>query len=1092
MPLKEVANEYPLPAHGLRNRLLTGVLPVLTGMIVIILVINFIYQMENGKAVAAQTLSLVADSYENDIQQWLARRQNEAALTADNPLIRQSTVEILKNGPEAAPARDTVTRFLQVMLQEIPVYDEIYCLDPAGRILFSTNQARVGLTRPVDNLLKQPLEHGGVYFQDAYFAYSTKVPCVAYSAAVSDPDGKRLAVLVFRVKTSEFLDSIARGQARLGKTGEVVLLKRDRTVINELRNKPGSSLSFRSSSEPAILAAKGEEGVKETTDYDNRPVMAAYRSIPFAGWGLVVKQDMNEIMLPVWRSTMLITLPGLTGLLLLVLLVTFIIGRAVAPLQTLTGAAAALSRGDFSRRIDVALHKDEIGVLGRTFNDMAAGLQAQFGAQERLQQLLEVLVSTIQTGPLLYTALESIARSHGFAVGAVYLQKEETKTLKLMAVYSPSSRLLLADELPAGEGPGGQALSSRRPVVLDDVPADTKYTVRTISGELLPSYIYHLPLVFGERVLGLLVLGGVQQPAADCLEQLQSMATLLAVAVNNALMFERVQNMSEELSAQNEELQAQAEELQAQAEELQTQGRELAEKNQQLEQATRMKSAFLARMSHELRTPLNAVIGFSEILLEGLFGELNAKQKEYLKDILSSGRHLLSLINDILDLSKIEAGRVELALRPVDPMEVMHEALILTWPEAVRKKLQIDLQFSSGQYKVMADSEKLKQIFVNLLSNAVKFSPPQGRINATAAGDGKELTLSVTDQGIGIAPEMHQVIFDEFKQGEYRPNTPVKGTGLGLAISKKLVEMHGGRIWVDSRPGCGATFSFTLRLAAEHAAPAGRTGAADQAAAAVEAEEPVLLVEDDPSACRLLEAYLGEEGYRVETAGTGEEALEKADRLHPWVIILDIILPDRDGWEVLAELKSAPGTRDIPVVIVSALNEAGRGISLGALDYFVKPVDKDLLLARLRSLKGLPEGNPSVLVVDDDPKIVEYLAAVLESSGYRVFRAGGGRQAVDLVLRQAPDVMILDLVMPEMTGFDVLEELSTHPEAAKTRVFILTAKDLTAAEKDRLNRRVITIARKGELSKGQFLKRLEQVRKMTMRKGTNACDHPDH
>lgn len=560
----------------------------------------------------------------------------------------------------------------------------------------------------------------------------------------------------------------------------------------------------------------------------------------------------------------------------------------------------------------------------------------------------------------------------------------------------------------------------------------------------------------------MLVLGSLDPLEPGVLEQLQTATTMLGVAVHNARLFERVNILSEhlsrlneELAAQNEELQVQAEELQSQAEELQVQSRELqaqrielTEKNRQLEQATRAKLEFLAKMSHELRTPLNAVIGFSEILLEGLFGNLNDKQQEYVGDILASGRHLLALINDILDLSKIEVGRMELMLAFVDPAQPLDEALKLLVPEAQRKQLFIHNDIVSGQYTVRADAERLKQIFVNLLSNAVKFTPAEGRISVGATRKNGELKIWVTDTGIGIAPELREVIFEEFRQGNGAATRRYQGTGLGLDITKKLVEMHGGRIWVDSRPGERATFTFTLPLARDGGLVAHVHDALNPPAAAAR-ERVVLLVEDDPAAVKLISGYLAGEGYDLVVAGSGEEGLAKARELRLWVIILDVMLPGKDGWEVLSELKSSPATREIPVLVVSSLNEAGRGLSLGAVDYFVKPVDKDLLLNRLRSLDlNREDGLPTILVVDDDPQVVEYLTVVLQSNGYKVSQAFGGKEAIQLAIKEKPDVLILDLVMPEVMGFDVVEELSRHPGTGRIRFFILTAKDLTAAERE--------------------------------------------
>lgn len=383
---------------------------------------------------------------------------------------------------------------------------------------------------------------------------------------------------------------------------------------------------------------------------------------------------------------------------------------------------------------------------------------------------------------------------------------------------------------------------------------------------------------------------------------------------------------------------------------------ELAEVMKQLEAAGQHKSAFLANMSHELRTPLNAIIGFSEVLLQRMAGDLSGKQEEYLQDILDSGRHLLALINDILDISKIEAGRMELDITRFSLPQAVEEALTMVREQATRHEIGLSSSVDPDLATIEADERKVKQVLFNLLSNAVKFTPDGGQVSVTAAAHDSELEVAVRDTGIGIAPADHERVFEEFYQAATGSGAAPPGTGLGLPLAKRFVELHGGRIWLESEVGRGSTFAFTLPL------PAATTPKLDvqsstsptvQRSAPRRGRTPtVLVVEDDPHAVDLLRLYLRDAGFRVVVANDAERGLELARRHQPRVITLDIKLPAADGWEFLRRAKADPLTTNIPVIIVSMLDERAQGLTLGALDYLVKPVRRERLLASLRALSA--------------------------------------------------------------------------------------------------------------------------------------------
>jgi signal transduction histidine kinase/DNA-binding response OmpR family regulator/ligand-binding sensor domain-containing protein len=508
---------------------------------------------------------------------------------------------------------------------------------------------------------------------------------------------------------------------------------------------------------------------------------------------------------------------------------------------------------------------------------------------------------------------------------------------------------------------------------------------------------------------------------------------------------------------------------------------EIEAKNQQLEEsrtaaeearqladeANQAKSTFLANMSHELRTPMNAIIGYSEMLQEEA-EDLN--QKGFIPDlqkIHGAGKHLLSLINDILDLSKVEAGKMTLFLEDFDVMKLIHEVAATVQPliEKNSNKLEIDCPADIGTMR--ADVTKLRQTLFNLLSNASKFTE-RGTIRLetrrTLNTQHSTLNFTVSDTGIGMTPEQLGRIFEAFTQADASTTRKYGGTGLGLAISRKFCQLMGGDITVESEPGRGTTFTITLPATVGESSPA--SARFDQPAPPP--HSTVLVIDDDANVRDLMQRTLAKDGFRVEVAADGTRGLALAKEHKPAVITLDVMMPGMDGWAVLTALKADVETADIPVIMLTIVDDRNMGFALGAADYFTKPIDWHRLSAALKKHRRQVNGQ-SVLLIEDDASTREMMRRTLEKDGWTVHEAENGRRGLEGVAAEVPAIILLDLMMPEMDGFEFMHELRKREECRTVPVIVITARDLTAEDRIRLHGEVSRIIQKGATSAEELL-----------------------
>jgi signal transduction histidine kinase/DNA-binding response OmpR family regulator len=513
---------------------------------------------------------------------------------------------------------------------------------------------------------------------------------------------------------------------------------------------------------------------------------------------------------------------------------------------------------------------------------------------------------------------------------------------------------------------------------------------------------------------------------------------------------------------------------------------EIQDKSRQLEQASQHKSQFLANMSHELRTPLNAIIGYSEILQEDAVDLGQDNLVADLKKIESAGRHLLGLINDILDLSKIEAGKMDIYLEDVEIVPLLEEVRSIIVPMAEKNANVLEYRLADNLGSMHTDRTKLKQSLLNLFSNGSKFTQ-NGRLTLNVQRfetDKPMVSFAVSDTGIGMTEEQLGRLFQAFNQADASTTKKYGGTGLGLAITRNFCQLLGGNVTVTSKPGEGSTFTIVLPDSPVAPAPAKATDA-PPLSVDVDSAPTVLVVDDDPTARELLSANLKGAGYRLLQASSGDEALSLARSTRPDAITLDVMMPKPDGWDVLSALKADADLRDIPVVIVTMLSDRGIGLSLGAVEVLTKPVERAQLTALIHNL--VRREGP-VLVVEDDAGAREMIRQTIEKMSLPVAEADNGVQALDwLGEHPAPAVILLDLMMPEMDGFEVLDALAAHPQWREIPVIVITAKQLTAAERERLLGQARKVIEKGGASRLDIVAAInEAVRRRPVRATVSA------
>ncbi|HEV8624763.1 MAG TPA: response regulator [Acidimicrobiia bacterium] len=901
----------------------------------------------------------------------------------------------------------------------------------------------------------------------------------AYIALPLNDASGVIGVAVFEVG-KEPVFTVVGDHGGLGETGETLLgVRRDDAVVivaparfdDELPK--GRRIGAGPPERGLQAAVDGQQGQGEGRDYRGKLTLAAWRPLPSLGLGLEVKMDVSEVLTPVREQRRTLFRLAIIGLPVLVAGALLAARSVSKPITRLTEATRTITAGN--RDVQVPVDRDdEVGELSQAFNTMTAELAASYASVEEtvrvrtaelalLQEVAATANAPLTAAEKTRTTIRLVCARMGWPVGHALVVPTDIPgappdppaggpVLVSARVWhlddQERRKALRAATEPVvvrpGAGLAGAVFASGRPRWIADVAADPDEPRGPALQEAgLGAYLAS-PILFGEEVAGVLEFfapAGIEPDPA-------MIPLLIDVGTQIGRVVERMR-ADQALRAAKEAA----------------------------EVANQAKSTFLASMSHEFRTPLNAIIGYAEMLEEEA---VDVGQDELLPDlgkIRSAGRHLLGVINDVLDLSKIEAGRTEVYLETFSVSTLVDDVAATVRQLVEEKGNRLEILKGDELGEMYSDLTKVRQTLLNLTGNASKFTEA-GSVTLSARRDGDDVVFDVTDTGIGIAPEHMDRLFQPFSQAESSTSRRFGGTGLGLVISRRFCEMLGGDVTVQSEPGVGST--FTVRLPAHYderstvetvvtvappptPAPVPAPGSGNGSA--------VLVIEDDATVRQLLEGVLTDEGYRVVTAASDTDTVELARQMHPDAITLDLALPSLTGWNLLAAIKADSELSEVPVIVLLVVEEAA-GVPLGATDYLTKPVQRERLVGLLRT--HCRDQAAPVLVVEDDADTREMLQRMLEREGFSVTEAADGRAGLERVAEQRPSLILLDLLMPEMNGFEFLAELQTRPEWRSIPVVVVTAKDLTAEEHARLSGRVAEVLRKGAYTRERLLSEVRE------------------
>jgi signal transduction histidine kinase/ActR/RegA family two-component response regulator/HAMP domain-containing protein len=907
----------------------------------------YFHRVESVRERAYERFALLRDLNAAEINTWIDRIHEDMEFAADDQVFLRACRSLFANqfsGPAELAALDSL---FKSRIRHFDSYAEFFIIGAAGgTILYSTDRDRIGYNCYGYAYFNEAMKGREFYIRDFPSPKEFDRPSVTFSMPLHLGQSGPSGVLVGRIDLRRAFAKLFSAKARFGETGRTLIVDRDHVALNEPGEHDAVKLN-KVIDEASVQALRGGTGIVEYEDYRGTGSIAAYTYIPRLSWGFMVKQDTVEVFEP--ARVMLARMTVLIVLLLGIASAVALLGarNLTRPVLSLIDVASKIQGGDLNARNPIG-GSDELAYLARSFNSMADTIVNELNFQKTCSDLIEVMVATIDLASFSSNIIMKFMEITGSCIGAFYVLTPDGRDFTHLASIGLDSEAIVTFHAETLEGEFGRALTMRR-ITRTEIETETRqFRLRTVIGDVMPRELVTIPVIAHNTCVAIISLASLHAYPEQALRILHQIWPVMNTAFSNILAIEERKKLSNELEMKNrlletkqDTLQRQAYELQRQTEMVRRQNYTLQEQRTIVEESNRLKTEFLSNMSHELRTPLNSILSLSRVLQLNKSSNLTEEQKGYVEIIERNGDHLLALINDILDLSKIESGRIDLRPRMISLRSVLGVIVENFEQLAEDKGISLKLQVPEDLPDIETDEARLYQILQNIIGNAVKFTE-QGGVIITAARDGVMIAVNVADTGIGIAEEDLPRIFEEFRQIDGTLTRKYEGTGLGLAIAYKSAQLINAAIEVSSALGTGST--FTVRIPVSMSAGRGARRQA-QAVAAPQAgaigRKRVLVVEDDMDTVVTLRALL-QDDYEIVEAHDGIEGLEKAGETGPDCILLDIALPRMNGYTVIERLKGDPGTSEIPVIAMTAFyldSDRERILKAGCDDYLLKPFD---------------------------------------------------------------------------------------------------------------------------------------------------------
>ncbi|GAB6146772.1 response regulator [Desulfocicer niacini] len=1085
--------------------LVMGMLPLIIGI-----TITWNQQIRSIKKESISKLVAIRNLKTRQVEAWLDTRIADIkTASCDNELVQLENLLLKKKkDPEDMESLQNIRRMLIRFVENYGAYEELLILNPrTGNVEISTSH----YTRHIDNsretYFTQPMTTRKLFIKDIHESKLSGKKTLTFSMPIFCAKHNQehiVGIMVASIDLKNSLYSLLGDRVGLGRTGESLIINGDSLALSELRWHEDAPLDLKILATPARNASQGKSGVIESLDYRGEAVLASYSHIPKVGWGLVVKQDLAELHAPIRELMTNFILLGL-GVLMAIFIIAIVTARAIAtPIIEMAATATKIKQGDLSARNHIFSGPNELVTLSETVNAMAVALESQVALRQINDGITRVMVDSRDLETFRFDILKKLITVTDSQMGVYFLLNQKTRQYEAFASIGIMAERLKPFDADSLEGETGWLINEGKISFLKDIPQDNLFQFRTFTGTLPPREIISIPLSINDTVVGIISLASVKPYGSQATAVMeQPWTTGLSTALSNMIANAETARLAAELQSSNQELQAQAEEMALQARELQQTTEELQQQNQALEiqrekvqEANRLKNEFLSNMSHELRTPLNSVMALSRVLLMQTKDTLSAEELNYLEIIERNGKNLLSLINDILDLAKIESGKMEVISRHIHIEETIENIMERLEPLAREKGIKIEENIDRDLPAITCDGNRLHQVLQNIMGNAVKFTS-RGGVTVSAWHDRNTIYVRVSDTGIGIAPKELPHIFEEFRQVDGTASRSYEGTGLGLAIAYKTAQLLGGDISVESTLGKGSIFTFHFPVhtndTPEPPQVSPRPRVQKQDFPTLKSTPPcyrlspenntkrLLVVEDNESAVIQIKMILEKAGYHVDIATSGQQALNYIAGTIPDGIILDLMMPGIDGFEVLEKMRNTRATAGIPVLILTARDltpEDLNKLTSNNVQQLVQKGDIDVqgLLGKIKSMLGEPKeeaskdvispdlGQPSVplgkasqamilpnmkkqkhlrekptvLIVEDNLDNMITLKAILGTQ-YAIQEAANGKQGLDLALTALPDLILLDISLPEMDGYGVVEVLKKQDLTRHIPVIALTA-----------------------------------------------------